>query len=513
LGQALKPANPFIGIQQLVGRRKAQKPKAKAGGLKAALQARGGVKIQTADPPAAPAAHLDVAAPQPQQDPEVLWKLQQAAAKLVNIEKQLPPVREEGEVEGSIQGSPRGTPPQGSPVRKASQDDRCDGGSACDSHCGVEEIKHQASRVCPGEKEEAAPSVELVGRATDAGFAVDDDAKVATFVTASPEEPEQMAADPGSAPDGDMKRAWLPAATGSVGDAAVVTTREVAEAPTVEHSSVDPPGMTSPVTELVAPAAEPAPVTPEPTAPEPMVPEPPTSEPVAAEVEPDAVAVVPSGDTSGGVSSVDDSPLKVSLCAGAAELLTNASTPEAGESAPKSLAKSPGKLPTLGKDAWWMRGKDSQNVTEKVSERQSRRSLTGASAQRQDFEEREEAPPRTSTLTGKLFAPVSAPLPQPTGHLVAVTAAPRQASPERKQEEAARAVAAEREAREARLRDLCNVFGGAGKKSYTSAGPPLAKGRLSKIEAQAALQRLLHAGASVDFSEVRRLRKLCDEVA
>lgn len=53
-----------------------------------------------------------------------------------------------------------------------------------------------------------------------------------------------------------------------------------------------------------------------------------------------------------------------------------------------------------------------------------------------------------------------------------------------------------------------------GKKSAMGFAGPSAgtTSRLSKNEAQATLQRLMSAGRAVDFDEVRRLRKLCDEL-
>lgn len=64
-----------------------------------------------------------------------------------------------------------------------------------------------------------------------------------------------------------------------------------------------------------------------------------------------------------------------------------------------------------------------------------------------------------------------------------------------------------------KLNTLQEFWGGAGKKSQGfAAGPQLegSKGRMSKVEAQAALQRLISAGS--DFDEVRRLRKLISQL-
>lgn len=51
-----------------------------------------------------------------------------------------------------------------------------------------------------------------------------------------------------------------------------------------------------------------------------------------------------------------------------------------------------------------------------------------------------------------------------------------------------------------------------GKNSVGFAGPQLGNTRLSKVEAEATLQRLIAAGGAVDFNEVRRLRKLIAEI-
>jgi hypothetical protein len=64
---------------------------------------------------------------------------------------------------------------------------------------------------------------------------------------------------------------------------------------------------------------------------------------------------------------------------------------------------------------------------------------------------------------------------------------------------------AERELRALKLQDLRQYWS---KNSVGFAGPDLVSGsRLSKGEAEATLQRLITAGASVDFEQVRRLRK------
>jgi hypothetical protein len=85
---------------------------------------------------------------------------------------------------------------------------------------------------------------------------------------------------------------------------------------------------------------------------------------------------------------------------------------------------------------------------------------------------------------------------------------PRPQPPEapRKQEE----TTAQKELRELKLhsQDLRAYWN---KNSVGFAGPQLNSSRLSKGEAQATLQRLITAGSTVDFEEVRRLRKLISE--
>lgn len=61
-----------------------------------------------------------------------------------------------------------------------------------------------------------------------------------------------------------------------------------------------------------------------------------------------------------------------------------------------------------------------------------------------------------------------------------------------------------------KLKELREFWGA--KTSIGFAGPQLGDTRLSKVEAQATLQRLIAAGGAVDFDEVRRLRRLVSEI-